>query len=52
MNKYILLYKLLVGKEHSTQYALITLIDNITKALDEGSMLIGVFLDLKKLSIV
>ena len=49
MNKYNLLYKLQFGfrKEHSTQHALITLVDNITKALDEGSMLIGVFLDLK-----
>ena len=50
MNKYHLLYILCFGfrKEHSTQHALITLIDNITQVLDEGSMLIRVFLDLKK----
>ena len=48
MSKYNLLYKLQFGfrKEQSTQHALITLVDNITKALDEGIMLIGVFLDL------
>ena len=40
MNKHNLLYKLQFGfrKEHSTQHALITLIDNITTVLNEGSM--------------
>ena len=31
-----------------TQDALMTLVDKITKALDEGRIMIGVFLDLKK----
>ena len=35
-------------KEHSTQHVVITLVDNLTKALDEGRIMIGVFLDLKK----
>ena len=33
---------------HSTHHALITLVDNITKSLDDGDIVIGVFLDLKK----
>ena len=33
---------------HSTHHALITLVDNITKSLDNGDVVIGVFLDLKK----
>ena len=33
---------------HSTHHALITLVDNITKSLDNGDIVIGVFLDLKK----
>ena len=33
---------------HSTHHALITLVDNITKSLDNGDIVIGVFIDLKK----
>ena len=32
----------------STHHALITLVDNITKSLDDGDIVIGVFLDLEK----
>jgi len=35
-------------KGHSTHHALITLVDKITKSLDNGDLVIGVFLDLKK----
>ena len=33
---------------HSTHHALVTMIDNITKSLDQGNMVAGVFLDLSK----
>ena len=33
---------------HSTHHPLVTLVDNITKSLDGGDIVIGVFLDLKK----
>ena len=33
---------------HSTHHALINLVDNITKSLDNGDIVIEVFLDLKK----
>ena len=33
---------------HSTHHALITLVDKITKSLDNGDIVIGVFIDLKK----
>ena len=33
---------------HSTNHAFITLVDNITKSLDDGDIVIGVFFDLKK----
>ena len=36
------------GKNHSTQHAIITLVDKITSSLDSGDIIIGVFLDLKK----
>ena len=36
---------------HSTHHALITLIDKITKSLDTGDIVIGVFIDLKRHSI-
>ena len=32
---------------HSTHHALITLVDKITKSLDNGDIVIGVFIDLK-----
>ena len=33
---------------HPTHHALITLVDNITKSLDDGDIVIEIFLDLKK----
>ena len=33
---------------HSTQQAIITLFDNITKSLDNGNITISIFIDLKK----
>ena len=33
---------------HSTHHALITMVDKITKSLDNGDIVIGVFIDLKK----
>ena len=35
-------------KNHSTDHAIIELTDNITKAMDEGKYMIGIFLDLSK----
>ena len=35
-------------ESHSTQHAIITLVDKITSSLDSGDLIIGVFLDLKK----
>ena len=35
-------------REHSIHHALITLIDKITKSLDEGKIMSGVFLDLSQ----
>ena len=34
--------------KHSTQQAIITLFDNITKSLDNGNVAISIFIDLKK----
>ena len=33
---------------HSTQQAIITVVEKITSSLDNGDLLIGVYLDLKK----
>ena len=35
-------------KHHSTSHAVITLVKRVTKALDTGKIIVGVFLDLKK----
>ena len=35
-------------KHHSTSHAIITLVERVTKALDRGKYIVGVFLDLKK----
>ena len=35
-------------QKHSTQQAIITLVDKITTSLDKGDIIISVFLDLKK----
>ena len=41
-------YQFWFRKIHSTQHAIITLVDTITSSLDYGDLIIGVFLDLKK----
>ena len=50
MDKNNTIYKYQFGfrKNHSTQHAIITLVDKITSSLDSGDIIIGVFLDLKK----
>ena len=50
LDKYNILYQNQFGfrQGHSTHHALITLVDRITKSLDSGDIVIGVFLDLKK----
>ena len=58
MSKYIiefmeeneLFYKNQFGfrKQHSTSHAIITLVEKVSKALDTGKIVVGVFLDLKK----
>ena len=50
MNEKELIYKYQFGfrQKHSTQQAIITLVDKITKSLDSGDMVIRVFLDKKK----
>ena len=35
-------------KSHSTSHAIITLVDKVSRALDMGKFIVGVFLDLKK----
>ena len=35
-------------KNHSTSHAIITLVERVSKALDTGKYVVGVFLDLKK----
>ena len=41
-------YKFGFRKNHSTQHAIITLVDKITSSLDSGDIIIGVFLDFLK----
>ena len=50
LDKYNVLYQNQFGfrQGHSTHHALITLVDEITKSLDSGDIVIGVFLDMKK----
>ena len=50
INKHNLLYKHQFGfrQKHSTHHALVIMIDNITKSLDQGNMVAEVFLDLSK----
>ena len=47
MNEKELIYKYQFGfhQKHSTQQAIITLVDKITKSLDSGDIVIGFFLD-------
>ena len=35
-------------KSHSTNHAIISLVEKVNQALDFGKVLVGVFLDLKK----
>ena len=53
LDKYNILYHNQIGfrQYHSTHHALITLFNKITKSLDRGDIVIGVFLDFKKLLI-
>ena len=50
INKHNILYKLQFGfrPNHSTNMVLIALIDRITKAMENGEMVLGVFLDFSK----
>ena len=50
IDKHNILYKYQFGfrKSHSTNHAIILLVDKINNALDSGNVLIGVFLGLKK----
>ena len=50
MNEKELIYKYQFGfrQKHSTQQAIITLVDKINKSLDSGDIVIGVFFRLKK----
>ena len=50
LNDNNILYEYQFGfrKHHSTSHALITLVERVTKALDTGKYIVGVFLDLKK----
>ena len=47
MNEKELIYKyrFVFCQKHSTQQAIITLVDKITKSLDSGDIVIGFFLD-------
>ena len=38
-------------KNHATSHAIITLTERVSKSLDTGKIVVGVFLDLKKLLI-
>ena len=50
MEKHNLICKYQFGfrSKHSTQHAVISLVNNITNSLDYSNIVIGVFLDLKK----
>ena len=50
LDKNNILYEYQFGfrKNHSTSHAIITLVERVTKALDTGKYVVGVFLDLKK----
>ena len=45
-----ILYKFQFGfrKSHSTNHAIISMVEKVNQALDTGKVLVGVFLDLKK----
>ena len=50
IKKYDILYRLQFGfrDNHSTAMALMTLVDNISKSIDDGMYTLGVFLDFSK----
>jgi len=50
INEYDILHKYQFGfrEKHNTNMALITLVDNITTAIDQGELVLGVFLDFRK----
>ena len=50
MEQYNIIYDYQFGfrQKHSTQQAIISLVQNITQSLDSGDIVIGLFLDLKK----
>ena len=50
VDKNNILYKYQFGfrRQHSTNHAVITLVEKITNALDKGKIVVGCFLDLKK----
>ena len=50
MNEHNVIYKYQFGfrEKHSTQQAIICLVEKITHSLDSGDIVIGIFLDLKK----
>ena len=43
-------YQFRFRKSHSTSHAIITLVERVSKALDMGKYVVGIFLDLKRLS--
>ena len=47
-NKIIYKHQYGFRQKHSTQHAIITLVDRITNSLDKGDIGISIFLDLKK----
>ena len=50
LDKHNILYEKQFGfrKCHSTSHAIITLVEKVSRALDSGKVIVGVFLDLKK----
>ena len=48
MNKILYKYQFGFRKLHSTNHAIISLVEKVNNALDSGKNLMGVFLDLKK----
>ena len=50
LQKYAILYDFQFGfrPDYSTEYALVTLVNNVSKALDDGNSVVGVFLDFSK----
>ena len=51
LDRYNIIYHNQFGfrQRHSTHHAIITLVDKITKSLDHGDIVIGIFLDRKKI---